>query len=111
MGCDHEAESLAAEQIYNGVVITAVAGRSIQLFNRAFYHPVMKEMQTPQSHSPCYLPFMDSIGGEIRHKQGKILIPYGIKMHNSIRNMVKKPRILLITKLMVSIVKDVGVHM
>lgn len=31
VGCDHEAESLAAEQIYNGGVITAVAGRLIQL--------------------------------------------------------------------------------
>lgn len=27
--------------------------------------------------------------GEIRHKQGKILIPYEIKAHNSIKTMVK----------------------
>lgn len=89
----------------------AVAGRSIQLFNRAFYHPVMREMQTHKSHSPCYPPFMGSIVGGIRHKQGKNLVPREIKIHNGIRKIVKKRRILLITKLTVSIVKDVGIHM
>lgn len=67
----------------------------------------MKEMQICQRSSPYYPPLKGSLLGEIRHKQKNILITYEIKVHNDIRKMVKKipPRILLITKLIMSILQ------
>lgn len=51
-------------------------------FKKAFYHSVVKGIQVCQRSSPCYSPFKGSLVEEIRHKEGKILIMYKIKVHS-----------------------------